>query len=103
MAGGHRPALSFRGLVGLVAGFLFGVGVTVFAVLIVTGEITFMNSAGEPTTDITRILLGLLFGALGLTMAGAAIAGFPQGPHSSSGRADRESGFDSDADPDDFD
>ncbi|GHH05277.1 hypothetical protein [Amycolatopsis oliviviridis] len=101
MSKGQKPALSFWGLLGRVAGFLFGVSLTVFAVLTMTGDIVFLNGAGEPTTNVfNRILLGLVYGVLGLTSAGAAIAGFPEAPHSSNGRTDRESGFDSDGDAD---
>jgi len=107
MSKGQKRAVSFWGLLGRVAGFLFGVGLTVFAVLTVTGDVVFMNGAGEPTTNIfTRILLGLVYGVLGLTSAGAAIAGFPEGPHSSGGRAESDRGFDSNGDSDadgDFD
>ncbi|RSN52582.1 hypothetical protein DMH01_41130 [Amycolatopsis sp. WAC 04182] len=96
MSKGQKPVLSFRRLMGRVAGFLLGAGVTVLAVLAITGDLTVTNGAGEPTADITRILVGLLYCAIGLTTMGAAIAGFPEGPHSSSDRTDRESGFDGD-------
>ncbi|KFU82129.1 hypothetical protein SAMN04489729_1645 [Amycolatopsis lurida] len=86
-----------------LAGFLLGACLTVLAVLAVAGDITVTNGAGEPTADITRILVGLLYCGLGLTTMGAAIAGFPEGPHSSSERDDRERGFDGDDVDFDFD
>ncbi|QXV57855.1 hypothetical protein CVV72_13255 [Amycolatopsis sp. TNS106] len=86
---------------GRVAGFLFGAGLTVLAVLTMTGDIAFVNGAGEPTTGIfTRILLGLVYGVLGLASAGVAIAGFREGSHSSNGHADRDSDSDGDGDAD---
>lgn len=104
MSKGQKPALSFWRLVGRVAGFLLGAGLTVLAFLTLTGEITVKNGAGEPVTNIfARILVGLLYGALGLTTVGAAITGFPETPHSGSGRADRETGFDGDDGDADFD
>ncbi len=100
MSKGQKPALSFWGLVGRVAGSLFGIGMTVLAVLTVKGDIDVLNGAGEPTTDITRILVGLVYTILGLTTVAGAIAGFPAGPHDSNERSDRDIGFDDDGDAD---
>ncbi|WET76339.1 hypothetical protein P3102_19605 [Amycolatopsis sp. QT-25] len=101
MSKGQKPAPSFWGLVGRVAGALFGVALTSAALLIVTGEIAVENGAGEPITNIfVRILLGLVVGAVGLGTVCGAIEGFPEGPHSSSEYAGNESGFDGDGDID---
>ncbi|OXM58458.1 hypothetical protein CFP71_02630 [Amycolatopsis thailandensis] len=104
MSKGQKPALSFWGLMGRVAGSLFGVGLTILAVLTVTGDIAVVNGAGEPTSDVTRVLVGLVYSVLGLTTVGASIAGFPEAPHDDGGRAGRESGFEDNGDGDaDFD
>ncbi|WP_181774167.1 hypothetical protein [Amycolatopsis pittospori] len=100
MSKGQKPAQRFWGLVGRVAAFLFGAGMTVLALLTATGEIAVMNGSGEPTTDVTRILVGLVHIVLGLTTMGAAIAGFPEGSHGGSGPTERESGFEDDGDID---
>ena len=100
MSKGQKPAQRFWGPAGRGAAFLFGAGMTVLAVLTATGEIAVMNDAGEPTTEITRILVGLVYIILGLTTLGAAIAGFPEGSHSGSGHTERDSGFEDDGDID---
>ncbi|HET6286001.1 MAG TPA: hypothetical protein VFG15_04520 [Amycolatopsis sp.] len=101
MSKGQKPALSFWGLVGRVAGALFGVALTGAALLVATGHIAVRNGAGETITNIfVRILLGLVVGAMGLATMCGAIEGFPQGPRSSNESAGNESGFDGDGDID---
>ncbi|RSM52227.1 hypothetical protein DMH03_40840 [Amycolatopsis sp. WAC 01376] len=104
MSKGQKPALSFWRLMGRVAGFLVGAGLIVLALLAVTGNITIVNGAGEPITNIfVHILFGLIYGALGLTAISAAFTGLPEEPHSNSGHTDRDRGFDGDDGDVDFD
>lgn len=104
MSKGQKPALSFWRLMGRAAGFLFGAGLTVLALLAVTGNITIVNGAGEPITNIfIHILFGLIYAALGLTTIGAAITGLPEAPQSNSGHTDRDRGFDGNDGDADFD
>jgi uncharacterized protein YjbI with pentapeptide repeats len=68
-------------LLGRVIMFLFGAALTVGAVLTVTGDFLWEDSAGEPTTNIfVRILLGLVYGVWGLGLMGKAIWEFDEGP-----------------------
>ncbi|MFC3897779.1 pentapeptide repeat-containing protein [Lentzea rhizosphaerae] len=84
---------------GRVVAFLLGAGVTVMAALTVTGDVVWSNGAGDPITNIFfRVLTGLLYGAVGLSMLGAGILGFPEGSHSRTRRRSGGGGFDGDVD-----
>jgi uncharacterized protein YjbI with pentapeptide repeats len=73
-------------VVGRVAAFLLGAGMTVMAALTVTGDFVWANGAGEPITNVfLRLLTGLLYGFWGLAMVGAGILGFPEESYSGSG------------------
>jgi hypothetical protein len=76
-----------------VAAFLAGTGITVLAVLTITGEVVWSDGAGEPIHNIfVRIGLGLFYGVWGLGTVGGAIFGFPEVPHSRRPRSRRAGG-----------
>lgn len=104
MSEGHKPALSIGERVRRVAAFLFGTGVTAFAVLTMAGIVVWNDGAGEPVHNIfVRIVLGLVYGFWGLATIGGAIYGFAEVSDSHKPRTRRVSsgrGIDGDIDVD---
>ena len=102
MSEGHKPTLSIWGRVGRVAAFLFGTGMTVFAVLTVAGVVVWNDSSGEPIHNIfVRIVLGLIYGVWGLATISGAIFGFTEvSPSHTPGTQRASVGIDTDVDAD---